>query len=293
MRLVSFLHDGERRYGYIEGDEVKVTEGLGGRETGEEVKLSQVKLSSPFEPTAIFCTLVNSPRMLGVEGREEAKAMLGSPKFFLKLPQIVIGPGDAIVAPESGVRPEVEIGIVIAKPLKMATRDEVRKSILGYTVFNDVTAPGEMKEDIYYAYRRDPLDGKIKKMAVRGTHFRNKNRDTFAPMGPWIVTTEELSDVSGLIMRSIYGDSLVQEGSSDELVYGVEDLVMEVSRVVTVPKFSLITTGTIGYKGAEEASEYRFHSTEAKMIVEVEKIGRLENIIKPEQRQGNNLVYQK
>ncbi len=107
------------------------------------------------------------------------------------------------------------------------------------------------------------------------------------------MTTEELSDVSGLIMRSIYGDSLVQEGSSDELVYGVEDLVMEVSRVVTVPKFSLITTGTIGYKGAEEASEYRFHSTEAKMIVEVEKIGRLENIIKPEQRQGNNLVYQK
>lgn len=54
--------------------------------------------------------------MLGVESKEEAREMLGSPKFFLKLPQLAIGPGDTILAPKSGVRPEVEIGVIVSKP---------------------------------------------------------------------------------------------------------------------------------------------------------------------------------
>ncbi|BCS94320.1 fumarylacetoacetate hydrolase family protein [Metallosphaera javensis (ex Sakai et al. 2022)] len=282
MKLVSFIWRGETGTGYLKGDSIVITQGLGGRETGEEVKIDQVKLTAPLIPSAIFCTLVNSPRMLGVEDKREAREMLGSPKFFLKLPQLVIGPGDVILAPQSGVRPEVEIGVIVSKPLKMASREEARNAILGYTVFNDVTAPGEMKEDMYYAYRRDPMDGKVKKMAVRGSHFRNKNRDTFAPMGPWIVTADELGDITGLTMRSIYGDVVVQEGKSDELIYGVEDLLVEVSKVLTVPRLSLISTGTIGYRGAEEASEYKFQALEANLVVEVEKIGKLENPVKVE-----------
>lgn len=282
MKLVSFIQEGERKFGYLKGDSIILTQELAGKETGEEVKVNQVKLTAPLVPSAIFCTLVNSPRMLGVESKEEAREMLGSPKFFLKLPQVVIGPGDTILAPKSGVRPEVEIGVIVSKPLKMASRDEARNAVLGYTVFNDVTAPGEMKEDMYYAYRRDPMDGKVKKMAVRGSHFRNKNRDTFAPMGPWIVTPDELSDLSGLTMRSIYGDVVVQEGKTDELIFGVEDLLVEVSKVLTVPRLSLISTGTIGYRGAEEASEYKFQAMEANLVVEVEKIGRLENPVRVE-----------
>ena len=282
MKLVSFIREGRRGYGLLEGDTIVITDSLGGREVGDEVELMQVRLVAPLEPSAIFCTLVNSPRMLGVESREEAKKMLGVPKFFLKLPQTVIGPGDTILAPKSGIRPEAEIGIVVRSPLKRASKEEVRRAVLGYTVFNDVTAPGEMSGDIYYAYRRDPMDGKIKKMAVRGSHFRNKNRDTFSPMGPWVVTTEELSDIQGLKIRSSYGDKLVQDGHTDELVYGVEELLAELSNVITVPPNSVVTTGTIGYREAEEASEYKFGVLEAPMVVEVERIGKLENWVKAE-----------
>ncbi|MEM0169451.1 MAG: fumarylacetoacetate hydrolase family protein [Metallosphaera sp.] len=282
MKLVSFIRSGRRGYGYLEGDRVILTNELAGKETGEELKLDDVRLSAPMEPSAIFCTLVNSPRMLGVEAKKEAKEMLGSPKFFLKLPQIVVGPYDAILAPPTGVRPEVEIAVVVNKPLKMASKEEVKRAILGFSVFNDVTAPGEMKNDMYLAYRRDPSDGKVKKIPVRGSHFRNKNRDTFAPLGPWIVTTDELDDVSELRMRSVYGGVSVQDGSSDELIYGVDELLVELSKVLTVPRLSVLTTGTIGYKGVEEASEYKLEAVESTLMVEVEKIGRLENPVRVE-----------
>ncbi|QKQ99415.1 fumarylacetoacetate hydrolase family protein [Metallosphaera tengchongensis] len=284
MKLVSFKVGEQVKFGVLEGGEIEVTEGFNGRRTGETLKLSDVSLTFPIYPTAIFCTLVNSPRMLGVESKEEARNMLGSPKFFIKLPQTVIGYRDTILAPRSGVRPEVEIGIVVKRPIKNASTQEVRDSILGYVAFNDVTAPGEMKEDMYYAYRRDPADGKVKRMAVRGSHFRNKNRDTFSPMGPFVVTTDEMSDISGLEMRSTYGNAVVQMGNSDELVYGAEELLRELSKVLTVPKFSLVTTGTIGYSNAEEASEYKLEAKEAVLSVEVEGLGRLENPVKVAER---------
>ncbi|MEM3245054.1 MAG: fumarylacetoacetate hydrolase family protein, partial [Metallosphaera sp.] len=91
-----------------------------------------------------------------------------------------------------------------------------------------------------------------------------------------------LDDVSGLRMRSVYGGVSVQDGSSDELIYGVDELLVELSKVLTVPRLSVLTTGTIGYKGVEEASEYKLEAVESTLMVEVEKIGRLENPVRVE-----------
>lgn len=284
MKLVRFLAGGVEKIGILEGDAVYEVNSLSDTTAGGvSYRLSEIRLLAPLVPSAIFCALVNTPKMLGVEDKETARNLLGPPKFFLKLPHVVSNPGDVIRAPPTGIRPEVEIGIVVKNKLKNATLQDVRNAILGYTVVNDVTAPGEFPKDFYYAYRRDPADGKIKMMLIRGPHFRNKNRDGFAPMGPWIVTADELPSISGLKMRSFYNGVMIQEGTTDELIYGVEELLIELSKVLTVPPNSVVCSGTVGYVGAEDPSEYKLQPMQGVMVAEVEKLGKLENTVAVEQ----------
>ncbi|EZQ11712.1 2-hydroxyhepta-2,4-diene-1,7-dioate isomerase [Candidatus Acidianus copahuensis] len=281
-RFLRFSHKGKIMIGVVEGNYVYVTDSYREIEPkGEAYNLSEITVEVPVEPKAIICTLVNTPQMIGVNSKEEAKRMVGSPKFFLKLPTNVIPHLGVIESPKDAIRPEVEIGVILKKKLKNASLSEVKEAILGYTVFNDVTYPPGIKEDSYYAMRRDPSDGKVKKMYVRGSHFRNKVRDTFAPTGPWIVTPEEVEDVNSLAMHSYYDGKVIQEGNSSDLIFSVEEVLMELSKVVTIPEFSLVSSGSIGYKEAEEVSEYSLIPKDnAMMIAEVEKIGRLENLIK-------------
>ncbi|BDC18283.1 fumarylacetoacetate hydrolase family protein [Acidianus sp. HS-5] len=278
MKYVSFLKDGVKYFGIVEGDYVYEVESLeNGEPKGNSYKLSELALHAPVPQREIICTLTNSPKMVGVDSKEKARELLGSPKFFIKLSWTMIGPYDTIFSPKSGVRPEVEIAVLTKKKLKNATLTEAKEAVLGYTVFNDVTAPAEFKKDWYRAFRRDPNDGKIKEMTIRGVHFRNKNRDTFSPMGPWLVTVDELPDIQGLRMRSYINNEQIQDGSSDELVFSVEEILVELSSILTLPKYSIITTGTIGYLNAEDPSEYKPKNSEGIMIAETEKIGRIEN----------------
>ena len=109
----------------------------------------------------------------------------------MKAPSTVIGQGEDVVSPPEGIRPEVELAAVIGSVTKGATEAAASKSIFGYTILNDVTAPGDSKSDAYEAYRRDKESGAIRKVTLRGPLFRSKNHDTFCPMGPWIVTSDE------------------------------------------------------------------------------------------------------
>ncbi|BCU71555.1 fumarylacetoacetate hydrolase family protein [Stygiolobus caldivivus] len=284
MKYVSFMKDGSKRFGILEGDRVFEVDSLEEKEPkGSSYKLSELVLHAPVPQREIICTLTNSPKMVGVDSKEKARELLFSPKFFIKLSWTIIGPYDTVISPKSGIRPEVEIAVVTKKKLKNSTPAEARDAVLGYTVFNDVTAPNEFKKDWYKAFRRDPNDGKVKEMTVRGNHFRNKNRDTFSPMGPWLVTQDELTDPYGLRMRSQINDEVIQEGSSDELVFSIEEILTELSKILTLPKYSIVSTGTIGYFGAEDPSEFKPKNCEGTMIAEVDKIGKIVNKVVVEQ----------
>jgi len=280
LKIIHFEVNGKRKIGEVIGDYVTEMENYFSEPKGESYQINEIK-QVPFLPSAIICTLTNSYIMTGAESKEEAREMLGSPKFFLKLPSIVIGNKDTIYAPKSGIRPEVEIGVVIKENTKNIDKNQVKDYILGYVVFNDVTAPGEFKKDWYYAKRRDPNDGEIKKMLIRGNHFRNKNRDTFAPLGSIIVTPEDVK-IEGLKMRSYYAGNVIQEGTTDEFVFSIEEIISELSKIVTIPKFSIVSTGTVGYREASEASEYKIDAINGLMEVEVEKIGKLSNPVEIE-----------
>ncbi|AWR96918.1 2-hydroxyhepta-2,4-diene-1,7-dioate isomerase [Acidianus sulfidivorans JP7] len=282
MIYVSFyLEDKKRKLGIIRNNKyVDVINEFTNKEPkGETYSIDEINFDLPINPSAIFCTLVNTPGMLGTKDKSEAKEMIKSPKFFLKPPSIAIPHNHPIISPKDAIRPEVEIAIITNEnKIKNANKIDVQKSILGYSVFNDITYPPGLKEDGYYAYRRDPIDGKVKKIFVRGSHFRNKVRDTFAPFGPWIVTPEEISDVLSLSMKSYYNNQLIQEGSSQDFIFDIEEIIIELSKIVTIPPYSVITTGSIGYKNAEEISEYYLKPiNNALMIAEIEKIGKLIN----------------
>lgn len=277
-RYLTFYYKNIKKLGVIEGNYVYEISDFNSEKKGEAYRLDEIVFDIPITPSAIVCTLVNTPKMLGVESKEEAKEMIKSPKFFLKLPTIAIAHKQPILSPADAIRPEVEIAVIIKKKMKGISKAEVKDYILGYSVFNDITYPPGLKEDGYYAFRRDPIDGKVKKMYVRGTHFRNKVRDTFAPIGPYIVTEDEIGDVNSLMMRSFYDNKLIQEGSSEEFIFSIEDILVELSKIVTLPPFTIITTGSIGYINAEDVSEFYLKPiNNALMVAEVEKIGRLEN----------------
>ncbi len=279
-KYLAFQLNGERKLGVLEGNYVYEIDDFDKEIKGRAYKLDEIIFDVPVIPSAIICTLVNTPRMLGVENKDEAKEMVKSPKFFLKLPNIITAHKKAIISPKDAIRPEVEIAIIIKKKMKdVKNKNDLYDHILGFSVFNDITYPPGLKEDSYYAYRRDPADGKVKKMLMRGTHFRNKVRDTFAPMGPYIVTKDEVNDINSLGMRSYYDGKLIQDGNSEDFIFSIEEILLELSKIVTIPPMSVVTSGSVGYINVEDASEFHLKPiNNAVMVAEIENIGRLENI---------------
>ncbi|AOL16721.1 2-hydroxyhepta-2,4-diene-1,7-dioate isomerase [Sulfolobus sp. A20] len=278
-KYLAFQLEGERKLGVVEGNYVHEIDDFDKEAKGRAYRLDEVIFDVPVIPSAIICTLVNTPRMLGVERKDEAKEMVKSPKFFLKLPNIITAHKKAIISPKDAIRPEVEIAVIIKKKMKeVKNKDELYDYILGFSVFNDITYPPGLKEDSYYAYRRDPADGKVKKMLMRGTHFRNKVRDTFAPLGPYIVTKDEVGDINSLGMRSYYDGKLIQDGNSEDFIFSIEEILLELSKIVTIPPMSVVTSGSVGYVNVEDQSEFHLKPiSNALMVAEIENIGRLEN----------------
>jgi 2-keto-4-pentenoate hydratase/2-oxohepta-3-ene-1,7-dioic acid hydratase in catechol pathway len=243
--------------------------------------IENVELKAPVpRPNKIVAVLVNSQGMLG-----GADIRLTHPRLFMKASSAVIGPGETILAPASGVRPEVELGIIVGRRTQKADPDTAEKSIFGYTIFNDVTAPLDSKEDAYPAYRRDLSTGELRKTTLRGPLFRSKNHDTFAPMGPWIVTREELTDVGDLKMWTRFDGDVIQEGSTAEYLFTPKEILSFISGFLTLEPGDVIAAGTIGWiaakRGDVDPSEWVLPSANGSLELEIEGIGVLKNNVRP------------
>ncbi|MDE1857562.1 MAG: fumarylacetoacetate hydrolase family protein [Thaumarchaeota archaeon] len=294
MRLCTFTLRGEderrQRVGAVVGQMVFELEAggsmhellasgrsLAGLKTkGGGYEVSRVRLYAPVpRPGKIFATIVNTQAMLGGED-----VRLDRPRLDMKVPSTVIGPGETVLAPPSGVRPEVELAAIVGRMLAGASESEAAKGIAGYTVLNDVTAPADSREDAYEAYRRDRTTGVIRKSVMRGPLFRSKNHDTFCPMGPWIVTADEL-DVSDLEMSTWFGGFKVQEGSTSEYLFGPAKIASYLSGFLTLEPGDVISCGSVGWTkealGDLDPTEFVLPKKEGALELEVEGIGKLLN----------------
>ncbi|MEE9503630.1 MAG: fumarylacetoacetate hydrolase family protein [Thermodesulfobacteriota bacterium] len=222
MRIVRYMKDSRICYGIVKGAIIYELEGDVFSQyqlTGGELPLEELKILAPCQPTKIVA--------LGLNYRshaEELKMKLPEdPLLFLKPSTSVIGPDENIVYPVMSRRVdyEAELGVVIGKEAKGVSEDKAEEYILGYTCFNDVTA-------------RD-LQGKDKQFT------RSKGFDTFAPMGPWIET--EL-DPSNLKVESYLNGELKQSGTTADLVFPAFQLVSFISKVMTLLPGDVIATGT-------------------------------------------------
>lgn len=187
--------------------------------TGRRWQLADVRLLAPILPTKVIC--------VGKNYAEHAREMGGEPPanpvIFLKPSTAVTGPNAAIKLPRDSERVdfEGELAVVIGMPCKDVPAARARDVVLGYTIANDVTARDQQQAD--------------------GQWTRAKGHDTFCPLGPWIDTTVDPSD---LAIRTELDGEVRQDSRTSLLLHGVPELIEWVSRVMTLLPGDVILTGT-------------------------------------------------
>lgn len=156
------------------------------------------------------------------------------PVFFSKLRSSVIGPGEPIRIPHRGTHTdwEAELCIVIAKPAYRVPAEKAHEYIFGYTMLNDVSARDVMD--------REPLQITL-----------SKSPDTFCPLGPHIVTTDEIGDANmqHLEISTRVNDTYKQRTTTDQMLYSVYELLEFLTRTVTLQPGDIMSTGTPGGTG--------------------------------------------
>lgn len=191
--------------------------------------------------------------------REFGVAPPAVPTVFAKLPGSVIGDGDAITWDEAITREvdwEVELGVVIGRETWNVSVDEAENVIFGYTIVNDVTA-----RDLQRAEQQ---------------WVRAKSLQTFCPIGPVVVTRDEIQDVQRLSLRTRVNGVTMQDSTTAEMVFSVRELISFLSRSMVLRPGDLVATGTpVGVGGFREPPVYLRDGDEVE--VEIEGIGTLRN----------------
>ena len=149
------------------------------------------------------------------------------PVLFTKQISALMGPNDAVVVPQGSLKTdwEVELGVVIGTKARYVSEAEALQFVAGYCVVNDIS-------EREYQIERG------------GTWDKGKGCDTFGPVGPWMVTSDEVPDPQALSMWLEVNGRKVQNGSTKTMVFGVAHLVSYISRFMTLMPGDLISTGT-------------------------------------------------
>ncbi len=261
MKIARIEYKGRISYGIIEDDRVNIIKGniFDQWETsGKTLSLSEVKLLAPVEPPQIVA--------IGLNYRDHAREgnfpLPEEPVIFIKTINTITGPESYIILPKIApdeVDYEAELVIVIGRKAKNVSEEEADNYILGYTCGNDVSARDcQLKKDKQWA--------------------RGKSFDTFAPIGPWIVTG---IDGDNLGIKLILNGRIMQNSSTSNMIFSCRKLVSFISHCMTLYPGSIIMTGTPAGVGFTRKPPV-FLKEGDKVVVEIEKIGKLINYVKRE-----------
>jgi len=215
------------------------------------------RLLAPVAPVNILALGINYRK----HGEETALSAPSEPILFLKATSSVTGPGHPIELPAAGpnqVDYEAELAVVIGKQAKNIAPSEAPDCIFGYTCANDVSA-------------RDWQFEKQKDQWARGKSF-----DTFCPLGPWIVTKDEIENPNDLAIRAVLNGRTVQESRTSEMIFDIPSIVSNLSRSMTLFPGTVILTGTPEGVGFTRRPPLFLRPGDA-IHIEIEKIGTLIN----------------
>lgn len=265
MKLVRFEKDGAVAMGLLREDgSVHPTYGTSlaelmgrplPRDDGGPGVVPDRLLAPVPRPGKILCAGVN---YLSHKAENPDAVIPSSPFFFSKLPTAVVGPGEAIVLPDrsSQVDYEVELAVVIGRRSKRLRAESALDAVYGYTVVNDVSA-----RDVQFRDNQITL---------------GKGFDSFCPLGPCVLTADEVPDPQQLRVRSFVNGEMRQSASTGDMVFSVAQLLEEVSAQITLEAGDVVTTGTPAGVGTFRHPPV-YLSPGDEVIVEVDAIGRLAN----------------
>jgi 2-keto-4-pentenoate hydratase/2-oxohepta-3-ene-1,7-dioic acid hydratase in catechol pathway len=217
--------------------------------------LKDLRLLAPIQnPPRIFCVGLNY-RDHAVESKMEIPKV---PTIFLKLPSALIGAGAVIRLPAISAQPdyEAEFAVVIGSGGRNITKEDWEKHVFGYTILNDVSA-----RDIQLATSQWTL---------------GKSFDTFAPLGPAIVTKDEIADPHQLSIRLSIDGEVLQESNTRELIFKLPELIAYISSITPLLPGDIISTGTPAGVGLGRKPQRWLKSGET-VTIEIAGLGTLVN----------------
>ena len=253
MRIARYTTGEDPAYGVVEGEPgnevVLALQGdplyIGLVPGDGEIPLEEVRLLAPVIPRS---KVIGIGRNYADHAREMGNEVPAEPLMFLIPNTAVVGPGDPVVLPRqsTNVHYEGELAVVIGKIAKDVRVEDALDCVWGYTVADDVTARDLQKSD--------------------GQWARAKGFDTFCPLGPWVETELDVTDLR--LVTRLDGE-VVQDGTTADMVHKVADLIAHASAAFTLLPGDVILTGTPSGVGPVTAGQ--------RVSIEIEGIGTLDN----------------
>jgi 2-keto-4-pentenoate hydratase/2-oxohepta-3-ene-1,7-dioic acid hydratase in catechol pathway len=245
VKYVRYAHAGATSYGILDGDTIRELRGdlfANPAPTGKRIPLAEAKLLAPCLPSKVIAVGLNYKSHLG------ERPAAAYPGLFAKYPTSIIATDENIVIPPDAttVHYEGEMVVVIGKRAKHVSAADAKSYVFGVTVGNDVSERAWQKADLQW--------------------FRAKATDTFAPLGPAIVTGVDYDD---LLLQTRLNGEVVQSQRTKDLIFNVSEIVSYLSRYITLEPGDVIYTGTPGTTRAFKAGDT--------IEVELEGVGVLRN----------------
>ena len=264
MRFIRFESDGEIYTGVPDDDRLttaRVVEGelFGSYAVGPETRVVD-RLLAPVVPTDILCIGLNY-RAHAAETNSEPPA---NPMLFIKASGTLNRPGGTIPIPRlSGqIDYEAELAVVVGRDAKDVPRDKALDYVFGYACANDVSARDWQKD----------------KNLGGGQFARGKSFDGFCPLGPALVTKDEVGDPNRLRIRCEVNGQTLQDGNTGDMIFDVPALIESLSSTMTIRAGTVILTGTPAGVGMGRTPPAWLKPGD-RVAVEIDKLGRLENVV--------------
>jgi len=267
MKIAQYFLGEEIRLGIIENDKLIpirfegdmvdfMVAGKPAEKAGDPLPLDEVKLAAPVtRPSKIIAIGLNYR-----DHAEENKMEIPeNPLVFAKFPSSLLEPNGTITWNEAvtqRVDYEAEMAVIIGKKIYEGAEADADQAVFGYACANDVSARDHQRED--------------------GQWIRGKSLDTFCPLGPWIVTADEIPDPHSLPIQCIVNNEVMQSSNTNQLIFRIPRLVAFLSRHFTLLPGDIILTGTAGGVGVFRKPQV-FLKDGDEVIVEIQGIGRLVN----------------
>lgn len=235
MHIIHFIDEKNQiQYGhkYSEGTASLLKGKLFNDFKDTEKNVTVRKILAPLEPVAILCIGLNYHQHAAETGLKIPRY----PVLFMKNPASINNPDDPVIIPKSCLDPlevdyEAELAVIIGKTAKNVSPEQALDYVFGYTIANDVSA------------RR------WQKNAGSRQWTRGKSFDTFCPLGPAIITADEIHDPQNLQIKCILNGVVMQEASTSDMIFSVAEIISYLSEDTTLLPGTVILTGTPGGVG--------------------------------------------